>query len=232
MSAEHSPLDPRLESWVAVVSYYWQRRGVSDQDRARLRVDLERDLRLALAEGATVDALVDADPNEFARELAEADGLPTAALRPDHSMTTTSLIVTALVGAIAGAVASAVLLYPLGLRLLDELALSVTGEGVFAIGLHVVAACICTVFAMAAVHWRFRFHKGIRRTTLLTGMCLLLGGAASVAPTMALAASLGYNNEAPVVVLEVGIVLAFCVAGLLIARWILTRKASPNGASA
>src|SRR3954468_18576423 len=138
MSAEHSALDPRLESWVAVVSYYWQRRGVSDQDRARLRVDLERDLRLAIAEGATAEALVDADPNEFARELAEADGLPTAALRPDHSMTTTSLIVTALVGALAGAVASAMLVYPVGLRLLDTLTLSYAGQGVLAIGLHVL----------------------------------------------------------------------------------------------
>lgn len=224
MSAEHSPLDPRLGAWVAVVSHDWQRRGVSDEDRARLRVDLERDLRLALAEGATVDALVDADPNEFARELAEADGLPTAPLRPDHSLTTTSLIVTALVGALAGAVASVLLVYPVGFRILDGLTLSYTGEGIFAIGLHVVAACICTAFAMAAVRWRFRFHQGIRRTTLLTGLFLLLGGALSVAPTMALAAGLGYNTGALVVLLEVGIVLAFCVAGLRTARWILTRK--------
>lgn len=73
-----------------------------------------------------------------------------------------------------------------------------------------------------AIRWRFRFHEGIRRTTLPTGLFLLLGGAASVAPTMALAASLGYANEAQVVALEVGIVFAFCVAGLLTARWILT----------
>ena len=232
MSAEHSPLDPRLEAWVAAVSYYWQRRGVSEQDRARLRVDLERDLRLALAERATVQALADADPNEFARELAEADGLPPASLRPDHSMTTTSLIVTALVGAMAGAVASALLLYPVGLRLLDNLTLSYPGEGVFAIGLHVVAACICTVFAMAAVRWRFRFHQGIRRTTLLTGIFLLLSGALSVAPTIALAASLDYNNEALVVVLEVGIVLAFCVTGLRTGLWILTRRSRFTSASA
>jgi hypothetical protein len=232
MSPEPSPLDPHLEAWVADVSYYWQRRGVSDQDRARLRVDLERDLSLALAEGATVDALVEADPNEFALELAEADGLPAASLHPDHSMTTTSLIVTALAGATAGAVASASLVYPVGLRLLDSLTLSYAGEGDFAIGLHVLAACICTAFAMAAVRWRFRFHPGIRRATLLTGLCLLLGGASSVAPTMALAASLGYNNEAPVVILEVGIVLAFCVAGLGTARWILTHISMPTRASA
>ena len=57
----------------------------------------------------------------------------------------------------------------------------------------------------------------------LTGLFLLLGGALSVAPTMALAASLGYDNGALVVLMEVGLVLAFCVAGLRTARWILTR---------
>lgn len=228
MSAEHSLLDPRLEEWVAVVSYYWQRRGISGEARARLRVALERDLRLALAEGATVDTLIDADPNEFAREIAEADGLPSAPLRPDHSLTTTSLLVTALVGALAGAVASVWLVYPLGYRLIDNLGLSYSGEGAFSVGLHVLAACICTAFASAAVRWRFRFQRGIRRTTLLTGLFLLLGGAFSVAPTMALAASLGYSRDAHAVLLEVGLVLPFCVAGLLTARWILTRKPRPT----
>ena len=227
MSAEQAPLDPRLQAWVAVVSYYWQRQGVSDLHRARLRVDLERDLRVALAEGATVDALADADPNEFARELAEADGLPTTPLRADHTMTTTSFVLTALGGAVPGAVASAALLYPLGIRLLDSLQLSPYGEGVFAVGLHVVAACLCAAVAMASIRWRFRFHEGIRRTTFLTGCFLLLGGAASVAPTMAFAASLGYPSEAQVVAQEVAIVIAFCAAGLLVARWVLTRKAAP-----
>ncbi|MEA2641194.1 MAG: hypothetical protein QOF51_2588 [Chloroflexota bacterium] len=60
MSGEQPPLDPRLEAWVTVVTYYWQRRVVFESDRARLRMDLERDLRHALAEGASVDALTDA----------------------------------------------------------------------------------------------------------------------------------------------------------------------------
>ena len=86
---------------------------------------------------------------------------------------------------------------------------------------------LCTAFAMAAVRWRFRFQEGIRRTTLLTGLFLALGGALSVAPAVALAASLGYDSGAFAVLLEVAIVLTFCVAGLLTAGWILTRKQGP-----
>lgn len=232
MSAEQPPLDPRLQAWITVVSKQLQRRGVSEQDRARLRADLERDLRLSLAEGATVDALSSADAGEFARELAEADGLAATPLQPDHPMTTTSFIATALVGAAAGAGASLVLIYPPGLRLLDNLSLSYAGEGNFAVGLHVAAALSCTVFAMAAIHWRFRFQPGIRRITLLTGAFLLLSGALSVAPTMALAATFDYNAAAPVVLLEVGLVVAFCVAGLSAARWVQSRRPRPTRAPA
>jgi hypothetical protein len=223
MSAEQPRLDPRLESWIAVVTKQWQRRGISEHDRTRLRVELERDLRLSLAEGATVDALTSVDAREFARELAEAEGLATKPLRPDHPMTTTSYIVTALLGAAAGAAASLVLIYPLGLRIMDGLTLSYTAEGVFALGLHVLAALLCTVLAMAAVRWYFRFQPDIRRITLFTGAFLLLGGAVSIGPTMALAAALGYNNTTPVVLLEVGVVVGFCVAGLGAARWLLVR---------
>lgn len=232
MPDEQPHLDPRLEAWIAVVSKQWQRRGVSDEDRARLRADLERDLRLSLAEGATVDALTSADAGVFARDLAEADGLAAAPLRPDPPMTTTAFIATALVGAVSGAVASLVLVYAPGLRLMDALTPSDPGQGRFALGLHVLAALICTAFAMAAIRWRFRFQPGIRRITLLTGLFLLLGGAASVAPTMALAASLGYDNSAPVDLLEVGIVIAFCIAGLRTARWIFTRRSRPTQATA
>ncbi|MDP3890739.1 hypothetical protein [Nocardioides sp.] len=228
MSAEHPGLDPRVEDWVATVYHYWRRRGLSDPDRAQLRADLERDCRLALAEGATIDELTDADPDEFARELAEAAGLGYGVLRADPSMTATSFLVSALVGAVAGCIASLLLIYPIGTRLLDHLPLTDAGEGVFAIGLHVVAACACTASAMGALRWRFRFHVGILRTTLLAGLFLLLGGAVSVAPTMALAASLGYSTAAHVVLQELGIVFAFCLSGLLTAFWIGTRPSRPT----
>jgi hypothetical protein len=116
--------------------------------------------------------------------------------------------------------------------LLDRLTVSRTAQGVLAVGLHALAACTCAVFAVAAVCWRFRFHSGIRRTAMVTGLFLLLGGAASVAPTMALAGSLGYSSQTPVLLLEVGIVLAFCVAGLGAARWILSVASGHSSASA
>jgi hypothetical protein len=142
MSGEQPPLDPRLEAWVTVVTYYWQRRVVFESDRARLRMDLERDLRHALAEGTSVDALTDADPSEFAIELAAADGLTTRPLRPDHPLTARSLVVTALLGAGVGAGASLLLVYPPGLWFLDKLTVSLTAQGVYAVGLHAVAASV------------------------------------------------------------------------------------------
>ena len=223
VSAEQPGPDPHLQSWIAAVSSYWQRRGVSEEDRARLQAELERDLRLAVAEGAAVEDLISADPGEFARELPEANGLTDVSGRTDPVLTTTAFVVTAMVGALAGAIASAVLLYPLGLRVLDAVPLTYNGEGVFAVGLAVVASCVSAAFAACALRWRFRLHAGVRRTSLLAGAFLLLGGAASIAPTMALAARLDYNSTAPVVLTEVAIVLAFCIAGLLAAHWVHTR---------
>ncbi|MEA2641195.1 MAG: hypothetical protein QOF51_2589 [Chloroflexota bacterium] len=137
---------------------------------------------------------------------------------------------TALLGAGVGAGASLLLVYPPGLWFLDKLTVSLTAQGVYAVGLHAVAASVSVVFAMAAVRWRFRFHSGIRHTAIVTGLFLLLGGAESVVPTMALAASRDYSSRAPVVLLELGIVLAFCVFGLGAARWTLTRMARPLSA--
>jgi hypothetical protein len=121
--------------------------------------------------------------------------------------------------------------YVPGVRLVDSLTPSDPGQGRFTLGLHVLAALMCTAFGMAAVGWRLRFQSGIGRITLLTGLFLLLGGAASVAPTMTLAASLGYDSSAPVDLLEVGIFVAFFVAGLGIARWILSRRPRPTQAA-
>ncbi len=230
VSAEQPMLDPRFRPWIASVASYWERRGVSEADQTRLRAELERDLSLAVLEGAAVEDLIDADPSEFARELAEANGLTDASGRTDPTLTTTTFVVTAMVGAMVGAIASALLLYPLGVQVLDGLPLTYSGEGVFAVGLHVVASCICAAFAAGALRWRFRRHAKINRTALIAGGFLLLGGAASVAPTMALAASLNYNNTAPVVLMEVGIVLAFCIAGLLAGQWVRTRTTRREGA--
>lgn len=229
VSTEQPMLDPRLRLWIANVSSYWQRRGVSEGDRARLQTELERDLALAVTEGAAIDDLIAADPSEFARELAEANGLTNASGRTDPVLTTTAFVVTAMTGVLVGAIASALLVYSWGVPVLDALPLTYSEEGVFAVGLHVVAACICAAFAAGALRYRFRRHAGIKRTALLAGGFLLLGGAASVAPTMALAASFGYNNTASVVLMELGIVVAFCVAALLVAQWIRTRTTLRSG---
>lgn len=218
--------DPCLQSWIAAVSTYWQRRGVSEEDRARLQGELERDLQVALAEGAATEDLIAVDPGDFAREVAGAHGLVNATGRTDPLLTKSSFVGTALVGVLGGAIASVVLVYPLGIRVLDALPLTFYGEGVFAMGLHVVAACICAVSAVCALRWRFRQHAGIRRSAMLAGPFLLLAGAVSVAPTMAFAVWLDYTISAAVVFTEVVIVLAFCIVGLLAAHWVRTRPTS------
>lgn len=227
MAAEHPGTDPRLQAWVAVVVYYWQREGVSDQDRIRLRADLDHDLGQSLAEGASIDDLIAADPGEFAREVAEADGILTGPLRPHHEMTTRSFIGTALAGAVGGAFVAAIVVYPFGLYILDQLQLSLAGERTFALCLHVIAACLCTASAMLAVWWRFRFQNGLHRVVALTGIFLILGGAASVLPTIALAASIGYSTRALPVLVEIVIVVGFCIAGLRMAVWVANRDDKP-----
>lgn len=231
VSTERPMLDPHIRPWIADVSSYWQRRGVPEEDRARLQTELERDLALAVAEGAAIDDLVAADPSDFACELAEANGLTNASGRTDPALTTTAFVVTAMVGALVGAIASVLLVYSWGVPVLDALPLTYSEEGVFAVGLHVVAVCICAAFGAGALRYRFRSHAGIKRTALLAGGFLLLGGAASVAPTMALAATFGYSTTTSVVLLELGIVIAFCLASLGVAQWLRTRTTQHPGSA-
>jgi hypothetical protein len=109
------------------------------------------------------------------------------------------------------------------MRLMDDFALSYQQQGLFAVGLHAGAALIASAGAMFAVHRRFRFRRRQRLTVAVTGLFLLVGGAASVVPTMALAASVGYSSYPPIVITEVLVVLAFCTTGLLLARLVLSR---------
>jgi hypothetical protein len=93
---------------------------------------------------------------------------------------------------------------------MDSLALSYAQEGLVAYALHGVSAVICAAVASLAVWWRFRFTPGIRRTALLTGLFLLLAGALSVLPTIALATALSYSTATSVVALEIAVVACFC----------------------
>lgn len=205
--------------WLSVVDFYWQRLGVASTERDRLRKELRDNLEVSLAEGASVEEIIAADPGQFARDVAEASEVPTGTLRADHRLTTWSFVTTALVGAFLGGLIALAVWYPPGTRIMDQV--SYQDQGMVALGLHAGAACFALAGAMAAVRWRFRFHQHLRLVVGLTGVFLLLGGLASIFPTMALAASLGYSSQAPIVFNEVVLVLLFCTAGLLLARWVL-----------
>jgi len=221
MEREQPQRDPRLSQWLSVVDYYWQRLGVPTTERERLGDELRRDVQASLAEGASVEELIAVDPAQFASDIAEANEVPTAALRPDHALTTSSYVATALVGAVLGGLVALAVWYPPGERIMDQL--SYQEQGLVALVLHCGAACFATAGAMVAVHWRFRFQRHLRLAVVLTGGFLLLAGVASIFPTMALAASTGYSTQTPIVIDEVGLVLLFCTAGLLLARWIFGR---------
>ncbi len=220
MRSEELPGDPLLDAWIEAVSDQLRRSGASNRDRRRLRAELERDLRLGLADGASIEELTSGDPGIFARELAEADGLVVSP-RKNPSVTHATFVGTALAGATVGAAASLITIYPLGMRIVDNLRLTYGDQGGFAIGMHTVASLVCAAFSMFAVRWRFRDERRIWLIALTAGASLLLGGALSVAPTMAVAARLDYSSAIPVVTLEVSIVAAFCATALLLGLWLV-----------
>ncbi|WP_134738256.1 hypothetical protein [Nocardioides sp. 503] len=222
-------LDPRLSAWVDVVDYYWQRATVPRGDRERLRVALEHDLASSVAEGASVEELVAADPAAFASEVAGADGIePRELLLPDPPLTDAGLLGTVLTGAAAGAATSLATVYPIGFDLMDQSSLTYDQEGWAAVGMHGVAALVCLAAALASVWWRYRFRGRVRRTLLLTGGLLVVGGLVSIAPAMLLASATGYSSAAPVVLAEVGIVVGLCSLGVLAARRLVSASQPPG----
>lgn len=228
MSDDNDEANQRLSAWLNVVDYYWQRTGIVDADRLRMRAELRLDLDQALNDGACIDELTAVDPAQFAIDVAAADGTRPKSLRPDPEITDASLVSTVLVGAVAGGLLALLTVYPLGFAAMDKLSTNYENEGWFALFLHVVAAATSVATAMGAVWWRFRFRGQIHRTLVLTGGLFTIGGLASIAPTIALARSLNYSNATPVVLLEIAIVVGCCSVGVLTARRLLNRQHHPT----
>lgn len=220
--------DARLPAWVDAVDYYWQRTGIAEADRVRMRAELTQDLDQSLKDGACIDELIAVDPAQFALDVAAADGTKLKSLGPDPEITDAGLVSTVLAGAVAGGVLALLTVYPLGFSAMDKLSTNYENEGWFALFLHVVAAAISVATAMGALWWRFRFRGRVRRTLVLTGGLFTVGGLASIAPTMALARSLDYSNASSAVLLEVAIVVGCCSVGVLAARRLLTRQHHPT----
>ena len=223
--------DPRLQAWFDAVDRHWQHQGIAAPDRARLRVEAETDFTQSLADGAHISDLISTDPAKFAREVAAADGLTPSPEDAAPALTTRTLIVTALTGAAIGAVLCWTVLYQVLYLLMSLVVLPPGPEGLFALGVHSVAAIACTLVSVAFVRWRFRHLPGIRRTAALTGIGLLLGGGVSVAPAMALAATLGYSTSPGPVAVVALVVAVCCGAGVATAvrlNTYLGRVAAPR----
>ena len=73
MSDESAQPDPRLGEWIRVVDYYWQRAGLAEPCRARLRDDLMDDLLASWSHGAPVEDLVAVDPAQLAWARSELE---------------------------------------------------------------------------------------------------------------------------------------------------------------
>ena len=74
------------------------------------------------------------------------------------------------------------------------------------------------MFVAAAAPWLFRGDPHLRRSVASTVLGMLVGGLVAVVPTMLVARAFGYASATPVVLLELAMVLAFLVAGIVIAR--------------
>lgn len=217
--------DPLIEEWIDAVEARWASAGVTGARRAGLRADLVADLEQASADGAPVDELLAEDPAAFAARVARASEVPRSRLarRPAWRFSVPGLMLGLLGGAVAGFVLALFTVYPGGMYVSDELELSYEQEGWVAVGMHVLAAAFSLAGALMVLAWAFPVRASAARTLVGLGAGVLAGGVASIWPTMALAHRLDYSFAPGVVLLEIAMVVGFCLAGAWVAWKVLQR---------
>lgn len=208
----------RIESWVTEVEAQWRLLGIPVRMRRFFAADLTRDLEATAAAGVPVENMLDPDVARFARELAEANGVPleSAHDEPGSGQTdvgTFELIRTVLGGALIGAAFAWVVIYPLGLRVLEN-----ASDLASAITLDASAAIATVGGGLCSVCWRYRHSPSVNLKTLLRlAIGFSGGGLLSIAPTILLSRAWGYSSAPIVVLAEVAVVAAFCAVGITIA---------------
>jgi len=225
MSSE--PLrDPVVLSWVDEVSAGWGAAGIDPGTRQRLRAELETDLVEALASGAAAADLTSVKPHEFAGQLAHAQGVTgpargpirarlEAAVGAPRSVTNASLVTTALGSGFLGGLFCIFFVYPWAyMDFLPDSAAGLTA--------HLVASAVTLAFAAAGATLMFRGDPALRSSVVSTVVGMAAGGAVAIAPTMTVAHAFGYSSAEPVLLLEIAMVVACLVAGILAARWFAT----------
>lgn len=221
--------DPRIEQWIDAVEAHWASAGVTGARRTGLRAELVADLGQAATEGAPVEELVAEDPAAFAARVARASQVPRSRLarRPAWRFSVPGLMLGLLGGAAAGFVLALFTVYPAGMYVSDELDLSYEQEGWAALGMHAVAAALALAGALTVLAWAFPVRASAARTLVALGAGVLVGGLVSIWPTMALAHRLDYSLALGVVLLEIAMVVGFCLAGAWVAWRVLQR--TPRG---
>lgn len=210
----------RVDRWITQVEEEWQRRTVSRRDRRLLVADLQRDIEQARANGANLDALLDADVVGFSQELAEAHGVKLGPQQPQPEPTTRNLILTCLAGGIVGALVTWLFVLPIGVSAMSSAdpATTTSSSGAWEIAaaalLYAMAAAVTVGCAVGAVWWRFGRALTSKTTIVAVGSGFVLGGLVSVAPVVLFARVTGYSDSPMVVVLEAAIVAGFCAIAI------------------
>lgn len=203
-----------IDAWVDAVEDYWRRHDLPARDRRRLVAELQTDLAEAVREGATEDALVARDVVVFAREVADAEGLPLTPEIVPSLPTSGELAQTSAAGAVLGAAAAWIWLtsyYPIG---------AVVSDAVTVVLGYTVALALVVVGAGAMVRWRYGWWDEVRRAARFGAVATLAGVVASIAPVVGLNVLLGYSTSLLPLVLLVGVGGTIC---LMVSRLVFDR---------
>jgi hypothetical protein len=205
-----------VDDVIAVAEHEWRALGLDRRDSAALAADLRQDLEAAAADGVTARALLGDDVRGFARRLAEEAG----ARRVPYEQR--RLLLTALAGAVPGMVLGYLLLYAPPVVVPADVPVLV------AVLAYYVPPCLAVLGgALLAVWWRMREVPGIAATVAAMAVLTTLAAAVVTPVTMGFAWLTGYSTAAPVMLVEVGLVVAALAGATVLARrWALRARAT------
>ncbi|RKR90839.1 hypothetical protein BDK92_5223 [Micromonospora pisi] len=219
---------PSVEETLATADREWRTRGVNHRDRAALAADLRLDLEAAAADGVTPEQLLGPDVRGFARRLADEAGVvhvPRAYRR---------LLLTALAGTVPGVLAGYVFIVVIYQVLVSTFDLRRDLEVPLVVGLlayYGTAAALVIGGALVAVRVRMREVPRIGRTVAAMSLLLPLAGVAITPVTMGFARLTDYASTAPVLLIEVALVLSALAGATVLARWWALRERGVTGAA-
>jgi len=222
----------QLTAWVDRVDAQWCALGMTRDQRARLRQELVRDLGQAVLGGAAPAELMRADPDHFARDVLDAEGIDLTATSTIGAeprwVGRARLVVTALTGAAAAGMLALVTVYPIGSALMDNTRFNFT-QGLIALATHVVAATMAAAGGALAVGWSFGSYRHPRRLALASGVGLVVSGGVAALLAVGYAGLTHYSTQASVELTEVMIVTLVCALGVIATSSLVPVERLPDG---